>query len=303
MTLLEDIQNSAVDAKSDLGTLLRKCKLLAARLGSQPLEDWLVWESNGYPDDIAVPEYRVWPLEVKGHFAGPLGSGLRNAPIPLVCIPKEAREHYERYECRHSIATIEATLAQAKSGTVKISTGDLALILESEVYQYQNCLQAWAVFGTGHLVELINSVRNRVLDFALAVWKEAPEAGEPGSGATIALEATKVTQIFNTTIYGGSANLVGTANSSTIAFNIGTGDFSSLETFLLESGLSEKDTMDLRAALESETAPTMNEGFGPKVSSWVATMMGKAADGSWKIGLAAAGNLLGRAIASYYGLP
>jgi len=74
--LLEEIQNAAVDAQSDLGTLLRKCKLLAARLGSKPLEDWLVWESNGYPDDVRVPDYRVWSLEIKGHFLGPFGSGL-----------------------------------------------------------------------------------------------------------------------------------------------------------------------------------------------------------------------------------
>jgi AbiTii len=39
VTLLEEIQNSAVDAQIDLATLLRKCKLLAARLGNQPLED------------------------------------------------------------------------------------------------------------------------------------------------------------------------------------------------------------------------------------------------------------------------
>ncbi len=37
MTLLEDIQNAAIDAENDLGTLRRKCKLLAARLGSQHL--------------------------------------------------------------------------------------------------------------------------------------------------------------------------------------------------------------------------------------------------------------------------
>jgi hypothetical protein len=57
MTLLEDIQNAAIDSQSDLGTLLRKCKLLAARLGSQPLEEFLLWESNGYPDDVEVPDY------------------------------------------------------------------------------------------------------------------------------------------------------------------------------------------------------------------------------------------------------
>jgi len=55
MTLMDQIQQEAVDSKSDLGALLRKCKVLAARLGSRPLEDWLVRESDGYPQDTEVP--------------------------------------------------------------------------------------------------------------------------------------------------------------------------------------------------------------------------------------------------------
>src|SRR5579871_3717688 len=74
MGLLEDIQNAAVDGRSDLGSILRKCKLLASRLGSKPLEDWLVWESNGYPPEVDVPDYRKWSLQIRGHFAGPFGS-------------------------------------------------------------------------------------------------------------------------------------------------------------------------------------------------------------------------------------
>ncbi len=57
MSILEEIQQAAVDANSDLGTLLRKCKVFAARMESQPLENWLIWESNGYPDEVEVPEY------------------------------------------------------------------------------------------------------------------------------------------------------------------------------------------------------------------------------------------------------
>ena len=105
MTLIEEIQSAAVDSESDLGILLRKCKLLAARLGSQPLEDWLLWEANGYPENADVPDYRIWPLEVKGHFMGPFGSGLRNAPIPIVHLPKKARDNFMKYKCRQSIAT------------------------------------------------------------------------------------------------------------------------------------------------------------------------------------------------------
>jgi hypothetical protein len=119
VTILEDIQNSAVDSKSDLATLLRKCKVLAARLGSQPLEDWLLWESNGYPDDVPVPDYRIWSLEVKGHFSGPFRSFIRNAPIPIALlkfISEEAKQKYVHYESRESIAAIEAILSATKKG-------------------------------------------------------------------------------------------------------------------------------------------------------------------------------------------
>jgi hypothetical protein len=302
MTLLEDIQNSAIDAKSDLGTLLRKCKLLAARLGSQPLEDWLIWESNGYPDDTPVPDYRVWPLEIRGNFAGPFGSGLQNVTIPYVCLPEKSRKHYKNYECRQSIATIEEMLGKATNGTLYVSTADLAFALGQKVYQDMNCISTSASFGTSVLIELVNTVRNRILDFALAVWKEAPNAGELGNNPSEKIEATRVTQIFNTTVYGGSANLVGTSNASEIVFNIGMKDFLSLERVLNENGIGEEDIVKLRAAIESEPVPTEKGKFGTQVSSWIAKMMKKAAEGSWKIGLGAAGNLLAQAISKYYGM-
>lgn len=301
MTLLEDIQNAAVDGKSDLGTLLRKCKLLAARLGSQPLEDWLLWESNGYPGTVPVPEYRIWPLQVTGHFSGPFGSGLRNAPIPSVCLPEKVRESYQRYECRLSIANVEDTLAHSKSGTVQVSTGDLALVLGTKVYQHQNCLQAWAHFSTANLVELVNTVRNRILDFSLALWKEEPTAGEGRSGPMQGLGASKVTQIFNTTVYGGSANLVGSAEHSSVSFRIVPNDFASLERVLSENGINSTDMAELRSALEADQRPSSPQGFGPKVSLWIAAMTRKAADGTWQIGLGAAGNLLAQAISKFYG--
>jgi hypothetical protein len=302
MTLLEDIQNSAVDAKSDLGTLLRKCKLLAARLGSQPLEDWLIWESNGYPDDIPVPGYRVWPLEIRGHFAGAFGSSLQNVTIPYVCLPEKARNHYKNYESRQSIATIEEMMSKAINETLYVSTSDLVFSLGQKVYQGMTCIDASASFGTSVLTELLNSVRNRILDFALAVWKEAPNAGEFGNSPSEKLESTRVTQIFNTTVYGGSANLVGTSNASEIAFNIGMKDFSSLERVLSDNGVRKEDIEELRAAMDSEPVPREKDKFGTRVSAWIAKMMEKAADGSWKISLGAAGSLLGQAIAKYYGL-
>lgn len=303
MTLIEEIQHDAVDSKSELGTVLRKCKLLAARLGSRPLEDWLLWESSGYPDDANVPEYRMWPLELKGHFCGPFGSGIRNAPIPMMCVPENLREPFMKYKCRLSVASIEEMLKKTDEGTLQVITGDLAVMLGTKVYQNQNCMQAWAEFGVGNLIELLNTVRNRVLDFALAVWKEAPRAGESVEGKSQAIEPERVTQIFNTTVYGGAANLVGSATNAPVTFNISQGDFASLEKILQDNGVKHEDIQQLREAVQKEaTPPHGSGGFGPCVSSWVAKMMKKAAQGTWQIGISAAGKLLADGISQYYGM-
>lgn len=302
MTLLEDIQNSAVDAKCDMGTLLRKCKLLASRLGSQPLEDWLVWESNGYPDNIPVSEYRVWSLQVKGHFTGAYGSGLRNASIPLVYIPAEARKSYERYECRQSIANVENTLAVTKAGMIQVSTSDLAVALGTKVFDGQSCIQAWAEFSSTHFVELVNIVRNRILDFSLALGKVQPLAGEAKGTPAQGFGPSNVTQIFNTKVYGGAANLVGSAHDLSISFHILKNDFVSLEKVLSENGVKDVDVAGLRTAIDGDQPPDSPHSFGPKVSSWIGAMAEKAANGTLKIGLGVAGSLLTKAIAKYYGL-
>lgn len=302
MSLLKDIQNAAVDASSDLGTLLRKCKLLAAHLGSQQLEDWLLWESNGYPEDVPVPGYRVWPLQLKGHFVGPFGSGLRNAPIPVALLPENARKSYEEYDCRFSIANVEFVLEKNESGMIQVVTGDLSLALGENVYQHQNCVQCWAEFSTAHLVELLNTVRNRLLDFSLAVWKEQPNAGETNANVPGAVNSDKITQIFHTTVYGGAANLVGTANDSFVAFNIVSNDFESVRRVLQHNDVSEKDIAELENALAVDKPPQSAAGFGPKVSSWISGMMKKASEGTWGVGIAAGGNLLAQTLSKFYGL-
>ena len=135
MTLLEQLQEAAVDPNSDLGEVLRRCKVLASRLKSPQLEDWLLWESNGYPDDVDLPDYRVWPIVVKGHFAGPFGSEIRNATIPTICIPEEYRETATRVECRQSVATVSAMLEDLEGGTFRVVKEDLAVIL-SRLYPF-----------------------------------------------------------------------------------------------------------------------------------------------------------------------
>lgn len=79
MSLLRDIQNSAIDPEVDVSTLLRKCKVLSVRLANQEFSNWVDQELSGYKDVSLLPDYRIRNVESKGHFSGPFGSGLRDA--------------------------------------------------------------------------------------------------------------------------------------------------------------------------------------------------------------------------------
>ena len=183
-----------------------------------------------------------------------------------------------------------------------MNTRDLAVLLGDKVYEHKNCIQAWAELGEGNLIELLNIVRNRILDFALAVWKESPTAGEGSDSTSRNIDPSRVTQIFNTTVYGGAANLVGSATNSPVSFTVLQNDLASLEKAFRDNGVQDKDVEELRVAVTSDERPQKAGSFGPRVSSWIANMTKKAADGSWTIGLQAAGNLLYQAISKYYGL-
>lgn len=112
----------------------------------------------------------------------------------------------------------------------------------------------------------------------------------------------RVSQIFNTTVYGGAANLVGTAEDSQVIFDVTTNDLSTLERVLSANSVSRQDITELEVALEEDPPPTSPSRFGPKVSAWLSKMVGKACDGSWGISVGAAGKLLADAITRYYGL-
>jgi AbiTii-like protein len=92
--LIQEIQIEAVDGKSDLSTVLRKCLVLGSQLGHQQLKDWAKWELDGYPKTIELPDYRVLHgLESFGIFLGVAGSGLRNVPVSALRLPEKVRDN------------------------------------------------------------------------------------------------------------------------------------------------------------------------------------------------------------------
>lgn len=210
MSLLREIQGAAIDSTVSLATLLRKCKVLAARLGSQEFKTWIENELSGYKEKYTLPDYRVFRVNSKGHFSGPFGSGMRNADIPLLCINETFRDDLSNVYLTQPIASLEVLFDESKdskSGTLQEPWNpDVVAYVGQGIHEGMNCVQAWKVIPTSRIVAALDAVRNRVLSFVIEIEAESPNAGEaPINSNPVPQE--KVQHIFNTYITGNVQNV------------------------------------------------------------------------------------------------
>ena len=215
MSLLREIQDAAIDSNVNLAAVLRKCKLLAARLGNPEFKQWVENELSGYPSVDDLPDYRVLQVNSKGHFSGPFQSGLRNADIPLSCIDKKFHRNLKVSYLNQPIAAMESLVTDASGGTLQEPWNpDLVAYVGQNIYQGMNCMQAWKVIPVSSIIAALDAVRNRILNFVLEIESESPDAGEaPVNSNPVPHE--KVHQIFNTYITGSVQNVAtGSSNVS-----------------------------------------------------------------------------------------
>lgn len=206
MSLLRQIQDAAIDSSINLPSLLRKCKVLAARLGNDDFKRWIENELSGYEEKGQLPEYRVLNVNSKGHFGGALGLSLRNADIPLLCLPEEFRENLGRSYLFQPIAAIESLVANSTSGTLQEPWNpDLVAHFGHQIYEHMVCMQAWKVIPASALVAALDTVRTRVLNFVLEIEAQNPAAGEAMANENPVPQET-VQHIFNTYITGDVQN-------------------------------------------------------------------------------------------------
>lgn len=218
MTLLREIQAAALDSSVDLADLLRKCKVLAARLRHAEFSAWVGHELNGYEDRQSIPSYRRVTTNSLGHFSGPFGSGARNAPIPPSNIAKKFRHYVTEQAFAESVSAL-AQLAKADQGTLQSKwPADLIKYVQSNcvIYEDMVLIDAWRTIPSSTISGILDTVRTRVLDFVLAIEEEEPLAGDTAPGEPAKLQPQAVTNIFNTTINGGSVGAIGNVRSDTI---------------------------------------------------------------------------------------
>lgn len=304
MSLIHDIQAASISQDFDIPTLLRMCKLLAARISHQQFADWVDRELNGYPTIKDLPDYRVVPVDSYGSFIGSF-SRADKLQIPVSVLPKEIQEQYRNAYMGSSISAYTALLSGDRSGSVQ-EPWPVALAVHnaSKLTPDMQCVSAWKEIPIGAIVRLMDSVKTRVLGFAIDLEREAPNAGDLPIGSQPPLSREKMTQIFNTNITGSVGNVAnassGFSQSSTIT--VEPRNWKSLEARLLELGLTAEDTEGLQIELERAIASGDQAERMRTASTWIGRLAGKATMGAAGVGIEVAATGIAKAIAAYFGI-
>jgi len=306
MPLLRNIQNDVIDANVDISVILRKCKVLAVRLGNEPFENWVNQELNGYKNKKLLPDYRIVQVYSQGNFSGPFGSGLNNADIPFLSIPEKYRENLRKCYFIEPIGYYLNLLRTSKGNNLKEQwPPDLVAYTGRDIYQGMNCMSAWKLIPNSSIFSLVEAVRNRILNFVLEIEKEAPNAGEDFPKDQ-KISPERVSQVFNTTIYGNVGNISEASQNvnQTATINVLKNDLNSLKTYLSSVGIPISEIKKLEEAIQEDSTEetNKNEKLGNKVFAWIKSISLQIKDNTIPILQGISANLITWAILKYYGV-
>lgn len=307
MSLLQEIQQSIIQNRVEIGPILLKLRLLAARLGSAELEEWVKHESEGYPSNSPVPEYRKLQVSYTGSFSGPFGSGINNAPIPPYLVEKFAGKQWTNYEMRQSIAAIDELLESSSKGggSFQINAANLILLLQGKVYEDYACNDIHGCISRASLAELQHAVKSRILELTIEFEKSIPAAVDVAFGNRQPADSetsAKVTQISQQVFYGNVTNITSTGEGAQFLLSINKGDDEAFKAYLVNAGLDQSDALELATIVASEEPGSKDEPLGSRAKSWLVENLKKAADGTWKVGVSVATEVIKNAVLKYYGL-
>ncbi|MEJ2744443.1 MAG: hypothetical protein P8123_01975 [bacterium] len=302
MKLVREIRDGVVDSKVSLSAVLRKAKILAASLDNREFEQWVDCELNGYSGGIELPSYRELYSPVLGNFHGPFSSRVTGYQLPVALMPDTFKDASEAILMRHPIKEIES-LASKKQDSLRHPWPAEAVLLLRDVFKLTGgyvLVEIYQPIGQEQLDGIIEAVRNRLLDFLIALEKIDPKVLD-SEEALGRISSDQVSQIYNVTIHGNHNVLAsGTGINQQVTQNIMPYNKSALMDYLRGLGLNTDDLQALDKAIDADGHPK-EKRLGAKVTEWLGKMGAKAVDGAWKVAMGSALTRIAKALSKYYG--
>jgi hypothetical protein len=306
MKLINDIINELVDTDKSINSPLLKTKVLASRLQNKELLDWVTNELKGYENDEDLPKYRIY----RGNLTGTYINGTmqyNNQPIPTIGMNEGLIKLIKSLNFNQSVSSLENLIIENKSGTLERTfPAELTGLIQDNWRKmgnpYLQLINSKVSIGSSAITEVLSSVRNSLLDFMLKIDAQFGNITEIEELKT---KREEISTIMSQTIIhtSGDGNVVNTGEKAKIdaTITINKGNKQELEKYLKDIGISDKDSAELLEIIDTEEPNREKKAFGKKVNEWTTKTLGKALDGSWNVGIGAAGSLLAKAFGKYYG--
>ncbi len=291
-SIVLQLQELATDPNSNVEELLNKSLLVARKLKIKKFRNWCELELAGYNDE-EIPEYRKFKgqLKVYNPYRG----------MQPFIIPDELDQLVTAVELGLSVGEINSLLQQEGDSFENVLSNDVKMKLMSLQQGFAQ-LEPRVLFKRSQLLGIPSKLRNIILNWSL----QLEEDGILGKGLKFTEKEKEVAMSVNHYTIQNMQGVAGNVSGGTInqnnQMNIKGMDFDSLAKHLADNNVAFSDIQSLKDAIQHDATPTEPNRFGEKVGGWISTMMGKAANGTWDIGIATAGTLLADSLAKFYGL-
>jgi hypothetical protein len=261
MKLLNEIIDLASSDKGSVPTLLRKCLVLAHTLKNDRLKAWAENELNGYRGSAELPEYRKTVAPAKGLFVGPFRAQVNDQPIPSAMLEPKHRHWAESVQLSQPIAAYENV--DPKSNYKFDWPANLIVLYQAAFFEGTYALnRAWQEIPGSVIAGLLDTIKTRVLRFALELQEEIGAVGENISE----LRKERVDQQVVNYIFGGTNVIASSEFTQTNQIQIKEGDWNALAIALKGLGVETSAVSDLKSALDCDRAEDVaTPGMGTRV--------------------------------------
>jgi hypothetical protein len=269
--------------------------ILAYQVKNESFKHWLDKELDGYDSDDVLPDYRLLNSISRGLFLGPMGAQINNQPLSLHVLSEKDREKLMQVRLTQPIASYDAKPDKGSDAQIPWSP-TLTAKYQSKFYEGYALNRAWQEIPGSCLIGLLETVRNRVLRFALELRDDLKQVGDKVESVPAAqIQQSVVNHIYNgnVVVAGQAAEFQQVQNTSIVQ-----NDLHGLLTALKELGLAEADVVELEHAVKNDGGKSL----GARTAAWLKQLPSALGRGSIKIGFEVAKAAATKYVLQYFGL-
>jgi hypothetical protein len=274
MKLLDEIIEGAVSDTYPIGSVLRKCLVLEQQAKNDKFRAWLNNELDGYANEEDLPEYRQVNTISRGFLLGGGGAQIKDQPLSLHVLEERDRELVIKVRLGQPVASYETRPDKSSDASLPWPP-ELTAKYQSKFYRGFALNRAWQEIPGSCLVGLVETVRNRVLRFALDIKDQLKDDQE----TLASLPAEKVEKAVINNIYGGNVFIAANAEQINQAAHttIVAGDVKALAGAMKILGISDEGVYQLLEDLKADKKDG-ETSIGQKTKGWltnIGTYLGK----------------------------